>query len=120
MHKNEISIEQTCIQDGQEQKYEQLQDDAHITIAVSPVIVIVHFVHIPVIVTNNQIYHKNQQRVEQSANTKPSETLTQDAGKLRATMSLDLYPAHKHEQEKEECVEQCTCQYHGDVLNHPP
>ena len=53
VHKYEISIEQTCIEDCQEQKYEQLQDDAHITIAVSPVIVIVHFVHIPVIVTND-------------------------------------------------------------------
>ncbi len=120
MHEYEVSIEQACIENGQEQEYEQLEEDADVAITVSSIIVVVHLVHVTITVANDQVHDEDQQRVEQSAYAKPGETLTQDAGKAGATMSLDLYPAHEHENQEKEGVEQCSCQDHGDVLGHSP
>ena len=97
-----------------------MEEDADVAIAVSSIIVVIHLVHITITVPNDQVHDENQQRVEQSAHAKPCETLTQDAGKTRATMSLNLYPAHQHEHQEKEGVEQSTSQHHGDVLDHSP
>ena len=97
-----------------------MEEDADVAIAVSSIIVVIHLVHITICVSNDQVHNEDQQRVKQGAHAKPGETLTQDAGKTRATMSLNLYPAHQHEHQEKEGVEQSSSQDHGDVLDDSP